>query len=163
MIEDLSYTYEWFFETYYVAKATFDGTDVTFTIEGSITNQGSATPLYTGTLIEGTATSATFLGKEREEIYQPDFIDFQIYFETTGGYLADQENALGFYMLEAFYIDIELRDCSSSAYGGDIRDFSANIAYTAPSYIHINPIPEPATILLIGLGSTMALRRRKKK
>ena len=168
LIEDLSYTYIGGFifpETYYVAKARFDGTDVTITIDGTITAQGSTTSLYTGTLIEATATSATFLGKEREEIYQPDFIDFQIYFETTGGFLADHQNALGFYIPDTFYIDIELRECSSSAYGGDIRDFSADIGYAAPSYIHINPIyptPEPATILLIGLGSAMALRRKRK-
>ena len=155
LLSDLSYQNPIPFFNPYIAFGYF-ASGATLTIEGSITAQGSGETIYTGTLLEATV-NVNFYGEEQS--MEANYIFFQLHFDTTGGELATGNN-VGFAITDQFYIDVELRNCSPSP----VTNFQNDMGYAAPSWLLINPIlptPEPASLLIFGLGGIALVRRKK--
>ncbi|MFA5292076.1 MAG: PEP-CTERM sorting domain-containing protein [Phycisphaerae bacterium] len=155
LLSDLSYANPIPFFNPYIALGHF-ASGATLTIEGTLTVQGSTVPIYTGTLLEATV-NVNFYGEEQS--MESNYIFFQLHFDTTGGELSTGTN-VGFTITDKFYIDVELRNCSPAP----VTNFQNDMGYAAPSWLLINPIiptPEPATLLIFGLGAIALVRRKK--
>ena len=153
LLEDQSYEFDPFLNPK-IAQGIFQG-GATFTISGYLTtvNGGRILSQY-GTLIQATVMN-NFYGEE--EMWCPDFLDLQMQLNLTGGELFTGDQA-GFVLDHTFTTDVTLRFCTEG--GGELNDFTDDIGYAAPSVVQINPMPEPASLVLFGLAGLLIKKKK---
>lgn len=148
----------------YIAQGLFSKEGVTLTISGYITTIGGAEILSDyGTLIEANVRADFYAV---EQTYSASFLNFQLYFDITGGELFTGQQT-GFALSPEFVSDITLRYCTQ--YGqSSLKNFTSDIGYAQPSIVQINaignePVPEPATFVLFTITGLMIKRIRRNK
>jgi len=129
------------------------GNPSTLTITGSIVEAG-----FTGTLLVAKASGAassietSSLGGTRIDVHQN--------FMVTGGELATGA-VTGLKAWPLFTAIYTFDKCSADATPGQVQDFQSSIQYSlGDTNVHLQFVPEPVTLALLGLGGLLGLRRR---
>lgn len=140
-----------------VAKGYFNnGAHVT--IAGTVKNKAGVS-LYTGSLIEAVITQDEFYVFEQAV---PNTLWTSHNMQVTGGeFLTGAHTGLKFYDPAHFGATYTLAGCSQDGKTG-VENFQSAIYLGTGSRVQfVIPIPEPLTVVLLGLGAMGAIRRRK--
>ena len=147
-----------------IAKGSFSGGS-TLTMTGSIYHK-NGTPICANTTLLVATVSGDWAAEEQWPSLMPgqSALNFQLNYAVTGGELTTGALS-GFYVNNGMQMQGALQNVTQDGQPGvDLRNFEGgDIHYAQPSTLHMYPviIPEPCTVVLLGLGGLM-MRRKKK-
>jgi hypothetical protein len=142
-----------------LAKGLF-ASGATLTISGDLYADDWATIVATGDLVTAVITTQWEL-KELAPPARADTMDGRAFFHVTGGALSNASLNDAGLVLGDFYLDFSFQACSPT-----VTDFSTLLGNNTYNCVHpsiqgTSTIPEPASIVILGLGGAVLFRRRK--
>jgi hypothetical protein len=140
------------------AKGTF-ASGATLTISGDLFRNDFSGVVASGDLIVAQITNSWQL-EEMDPYYPDNTVRGHAYFNITGGALFNGTSNLDGLVLDDFSLNFTFELCTPAV--TDFATTSATYECGTPK-VQFGPVPEPATVMLLGLGTLAIFRKKREK
>jgi hypothetical protein len=142
-----------------LAKGIF-ASGATLTISGDLYNYETFDLVASGDLIVAQIMTTWQLEEMVANPYPINTVRGHAYFNVIGGLLANGASNLDGLVMNDFSLNFTFERCTP-----EVTDFATTAAaYTCNTpKVQFGPVPEPATFMLLGLGTLAIFRKREKK
>jgi hypothetical protein len=141
------------------AKGIF-ASGATLTISGDLYRNDFSEVVASGDLIVATIMVSWQLEEMVVDPYPQNTVRGHAYFDITGGALFNGASNLDGLVLNDFSLNFTFELCTPTV--TDFATTSATYSCNTPK-VQFGPVPEPASVLLLGLGTLAIFRKREKK